>query len=103
MIVLEVAYEMYARGYEFLPARLGISDGTKFGTKDGKVVLPLWRFPAWERRPPDPLPTNTRCVRTRPWMKFGNGRKSIKPQSKSCGTRCAGRTSGDGSAEFVLS
>lgn len=41
MIVLEVAYEMYARGYEFLPARLGISDGTKFGTKDGKVVLPF--------------------------------------------------------------
>lgn len=41
MIVLEVAYEMYARGYEFLPARLGISDGVKFGTKDGKVVLPF--------------------------------------------------------------
>lgn len=41
MTVLEVAYEMYARGYEFAPARLGISDGTKFKTKDGKVVLPF--------------------------------------------------------------
>ncbi|MCI8648119.1 MAG: PolC-type DNA polymerase III [Firmicutes bacterium] len=41
MTVLEVAYEMYARGYEFSSARLGISDGTKFKTKDGKVVLPF--------------------------------------------------------------
>lgn len=40
-IVLEVAYEMYARGYEFLPARLGDSDGIKFGVKDGKVLLPF--------------------------------------------------------------
>lgn len=40
-LVLEVAYEMYARGYEFLPARLGDSDGTKFGVKDGKVLLPF--------------------------------------------------------------
>lgn len=40
-IVLEVAYEMYARGFEFLPARLGESDGTKFGVKDGKVLLPF--------------------------------------------------------------
>jgi len=41
MIVYEVAYEMYARGYEFLPARLGESDGTKFGVRDGKVQLPF--------------------------------------------------------------
>ena len=41
MTVLEVAYEMYARGYEFSPARLGVSDGIKFTTKDGKVVLPF--------------------------------------------------------------
>ena len=41
MTVYEVAYEMYARGYEFLPARLGRSDGTKFGTEDGKVTLPF--------------------------------------------------------------
>lgn len=41
MTVLEVAYEMYARGYGFAPARLGVSDGTKFTTKDGKVVLPF--------------------------------------------------------------
>lgn len=41
VIVLEVAYEMYARGYEFLPARLGESDATKFYAKDGKVLLPF--------------------------------------------------------------
>ena len=41
MTVLEVAYEMYARGYEFAPARLGISQGTKFATGGGKVVLPF--------------------------------------------------------------
>ncbi len=41
MIVYEVAYEMYSRGYEFLPARLGESDGTKFGVRDGKVQLPF--------------------------------------------------------------
>ncbi|MCB6992589.1 PolC-type DNA polymerase III [bacterium 210820-DFI.6.37] len=41
MTVLEVAYEMYARGYEFTPARLGVSDGIKFGTLDGKVLLPF--------------------------------------------------------------
>ena len=28
--VLEVAYEMCARGYEFAPARLGISDPLRF-------------------------------------------------------------------------
>jgi len=40
-IVLEVAYEMYARGYEFSPAQLGKSDGTKFMIDDGKVLLPF--------------------------------------------------------------
>ncbi|MCQ2545567.1 MAG: PolC-type DNA polymerase III [Clostridia bacterium] len=39
--VLEVAYEMYARGYEFAPARLGDSDATKFKVKGGKVLLPF--------------------------------------------------------------
>ena len=39
--VLEVAYEMYARGYEFAPARLGVSDATRFRVADGKVVLPF--------------------------------------------------------------
>lgn len=39
--VLEVAYEMYARGYEFAPARLGISDGLRFLSHDGKVLLPF--------------------------------------------------------------
>ena len=39
--VLEVAYEMCARGYEFEPARLGISDGLRFLSHDGKVLLPF--------------------------------------------------------------
>lgn len=39
--VLEVAYEMYARGYEFAPARLGISDPLKFKAWEGKVLLPF--------------------------------------------------------------
>src|SRR5699024_3250448 len=34
--VLEVAYEMCARGYEFAPARLGISDGMKFRSHEGR-------------------------------------------------------------------
>nr|WP_315024127.1 PolC-type DNA polymerase III [uncultured Aminipila sp.] len=41
VIVLEVAYEMYARGYEFMEAQLGISHATKFYAKDGKVLLPF--------------------------------------------------------------
>ncbi len=41
IIVLEVAYEMYARGFSFLPARLGESDGTRFTVRDGKVQLPF--------------------------------------------------------------
>ena len=39
-IIYEVAYEMYARGYEFSPARLGISEAAKFGVDDGRVRLP---------------------------------------------------------------
>lgn len=39
--VLEVAYEMYARGYEFAPARLGLSDATRFGVHEGRVLLPF--------------------------------------------------------------
>ena len=41
MPVLEVAYEMCARGYEFEPARLGISDGVRFLSHEGKVLLPF--------------------------------------------------------------
>jgi len=41
ILVLEVAYEMYSRGYEFAPARLGESKATKFWNKDGKVLLPF--------------------------------------------------------------
>jgi DNA polymerase-3 subunit alpha (Gram-positive type) len=41
VIVLEVAYEMYARGYEFTSVELGKSHAIKFYAKDGKVMLPL--------------------------------------------------------------
>lgn len=40
-IVLEVAYEMHARGYEFAAPILGVSDGTKFAIHEGKVILPF--------------------------------------------------------------
>ena len=39
--VLEVAYEMYARGFEFASARIGISDATRFQCWEGKVLLPF--------------------------------------------------------------
>lgn len=39
--IYEVAYEMYARGYEFTPARLGKSLATKFSVDEGKVLLPF--------------------------------------------------------------
>lgn len=41
VLILEVAYEMYARGYGFMPARLGLSDSLRFKVYDGKVVLPF--------------------------------------------------------------
>ncbi len=41
ILVLEVAYEMYSRGYEFAPARLGKSKALKFWSDDGKVLLPF--------------------------------------------------------------
>jgi len=39
--VLEAAYEMYARGYEFAPAEIGKSHATRFLAVDGKVLLPF--------------------------------------------------------------
>ena len=41
LTVLEVAYEMYARGYEFADIELGVSEAARFKTKDGKVLLPF--------------------------------------------------------------
>ncbi|MDD6042813.1 MAG: PolC-type DNA polymerase III [Eubacteriaceae bacterium] len=41
ILVLEVAYEMYSRGYEFTPARLGKSKALKFWADEGKVLLPF--------------------------------------------------------------
>ena len=41
IIILEVAYEMYARGLEFKPARLGHSLAAKFWVEDGKVMIPF--------------------------------------------------------------
>ena len=40
-IVLEVAYEMYARGYEFMAPSLEKSKALKFWVEDGKVLLPF--------------------------------------------------------------
>lgn len=40
LTVLEVAYEMYARGYEFKDMVLGESEATRFRISDGKVLLP---------------------------------------------------------------
>lgn len=39
--VLEVAYEMYARGYEFLSAEIGRSDPTRFIPVEGKAMIPF--------------------------------------------------------------
>ena len=41
VLILEVAYEMYSRGYEFAPARLGRSYALKFWSDEGKVLLPF--------------------------------------------------------------
>lgn len=41
LIVLEVAYEMYARGYGFKDMVLGESEAGKFKISDGKVLLPF--------------------------------------------------------------
>ncbi len=39
--VLEVAYEMYSRGYEFMAPVLDKSQALKFWVEDGKVLLPF--------------------------------------------------------------
>jgi len=44
IMVLEVAYEMYARGLEFRDAHLGASHALKFWVEDGKVLLPFVAF-----------------------------------------------------------
>ena len=41
ILIFEVAYEMYSRGYEFAPARLGKSYAVKFWSDEGKVLLPF--------------------------------------------------------------
>lgn len=41
MTVLEVACEMYARGYEFAPVSLEKSDGVRFELQDGKILPPF--------------------------------------------------------------
>ena len=40
-VVLEVVYEMYSRGLEFLPVSLANSDAYRFKVVDGKVLIPL--------------------------------------------------------------
>jgi DNA polymerase-3 subunit alpha (Gram-positive type) len=39
--VLEVAYEMYSRGFEFESPKLGESKATQFTVKNGKIQVPL--------------------------------------------------------------
>lgn len=41
ILVLEVAYEMYSRGYEFKKPELGKSRALRFWTDEGKVILPF--------------------------------------------------------------
>ena len=38
--IMEVAYEMYSRGFDFLPPKLGRSQALKFTIDEGKVRLP---------------------------------------------------------------
>jgi DNA polymerase-3 subunit alpha (Gram-positive type) len=41
LIVLELAYEMYARGFSFKSARIGVSDARYFKVSDGQLLLPI--------------------------------------------------------------
>jgi DNA polymerase-3 subunit alpha (Gram-positive type) len=41
IIVLEVAYEMYSRGFQFENPKLGESKAVRFSLKDGKIQIPL--------------------------------------------------------------
>ena len=41
VLIFEVAYEMYSRGYEFLPPKLGSSKAAVFTLNDNKVRLPF--------------------------------------------------------------
>lgn len=43
--VLELVYEMYARGFTFRDAELGLSDALRFKVVDGQLVLPYVAFP----------------------------------------------------------
>jgi DNA polymerase-3 subunit alpha (Gram-positive type) len=43
--VLELVYEMYARGYTFRRAELGLSEALKFRVVDEQLVLPYVAFP----------------------------------------------------------
>ena len=41
ILVLEICYEMAARGYEFMSPSFECSEATRFDVRDGKVVVPI--------------------------------------------------------------
>ena len=41
LTVLEIVYEMFARGYEFMPPSLKYSEAARFSVKEGRVVVPI--------------------------------------------------------------
>lgn len=45
ILVLEICYEMMARGYEFMPPSFESSEAVRFTVKDGKVVVPVNAMP----------------------------------------------------------
>ena len=41
LIVFELAYEMYARGFSFKPAKIGLSDAKYFKVVNGQLLMPI--------------------------------------------------------------
>ncbi len=45
LIVFELAYEMYARGFSFKSAKIGFSDARYFKVDEGQLLLPIMALP----------------------------------------------------------